>query len=84
MKRFSFFFFFLILRDVILHNITIFVIGANAYPTGAPDITPGFSGIGVTQSLYCFVVHFCLVCFCVLIIALVYCFRLPLWYPQLS
>jgi hypothetical protein len=54
-SRLSHFFFFFILRDVILHNITIFVIGANAYPTGAPDITPGFSGIGVTQSLFCFV-----------------------------
>ena len=59
------------------------------YPSGAPEFTPGFSGVCVTQSLVlcaCFVDHclsFCNFSFghCV-VCPSIYGFWLPLWYLQ--
>jgi hypothetical protein len=61
-----------------------------AYPSGAPEFTPGFSGVRVTRSLVlyvCFVdrcLSFCAFSFghCVVCSSSTYGFRLPLWYLQ--
>ena len=61
-----------------------------AYPSGAPEFTPSFSGICFTRSYVlcvCFVDHylsFCPLSFghCVVCPASIYRFFLPLWYLQ--
>jgi hypothetical protein len=61
-----------------------------AYPSGAPEFTPGFSGVRVTRSLVlyvCFVdrcLSFCAFSFghCVVCSSSIYGFWLPLWYLQ--
>ena len=56
--------------------------------SGAPEFTPVFSGVCVTQSLVlcvCFVdrcLSFCTFVHCVVCSSSIYGFRLPLWYPQ--
>jgi len=62
----------------------------NAYPCGAPEFTPVFSGVRVTRSLVlyvCFVdrcLSFCTfsIGHCVVCSSSIYGFRLPLWYLQ--
>jgi len=61
-----------------------------AYPSGAPEFTPGFSGVRVAQSLVlcvCFVdrcLSFCTFSFgqCVVCFSSIYGFWLLLWYLQ--
>jgi hypothetical protein len=67
----------------------ILVSGAGtAYPSGAPQFTPGFSGVRVARSLVlcvCFVARclsFCSFGHFFFISPSIYVFWLPLWYPQ--
>jgi len=62
-----------------------------AYPSGAPEFTPIFSGVRVTRSLVlyvCFVDHCLSFCtfslgHCVVCFSSIYGFWLPLWYLQI-
>ena len=70
--------------------ITSLVLAGTAYPSGAPEFTPVFSGVRVTRSLVlyvCFVdrcLYFCTFSFghCAVCSSSIYGFWLPLWYCQ--
>ena len=57
-----------------------------AYPSGAFEPTPGFSGVCVARSFVFYIalgrLLFDFFCHCIVCPFSIYCSRLPLWYPQ--
>ena len=87
-------FFYITVSQIIVRYISnskVVTSGAwTAYPSGAPEFTPGFRGVRVARSLIvyvCFVdrcLSFCTFSFghCVVCSSSIYGFWLPLWYLQ--
>ena len=70
-------------------NATCDTCGAGiAYPSGAFEPTPGFSGGCVARSFVFYIalgrLLFDFLCHCFVSPFSIYCSRLPLWYPQIS